>query len=135
MREIRGKKRDIDRLKIDMWNLDRDFPLKRARGPRKARGAPPRVAKRRAKYSDWPPQSQSAQFVEFIQKQFARYLRAPVPENPCEKTGEFLRLHPAQKFLSKIIAPDTSVRRMLIAAATGAGKTVMVSSILCNFLN
>lgn len=92
-------------------------------------------------YSDWPSQDNTASFTRFIHEHYDRFKQVPPSnwKNGCVQTstamGKKFKLLPHQQFVASIISPATKVKRMLIASSTGSGKTMIVTSIICNFLD
>jgi hypothetical protein len=91
-------------------------------------------------YGDWPAQEDGEAFVAFIRNSFERFKADPPAQwtDNCKASRDRcgrLKLLPHQRFIHSIVAPNTTVKRMLIAASTGSGKTMLVASIICNFLD
>lgn len=90
-------------------------------------------------YHQWPSQSEGPAFVRFVGTHLAKYGGSDGPDRSwrdnCILGNEaFLDLLPFQQFLAQIVSPKTTLRRVLVAASTGSGKTMVVAQILCNFL-
>lgn len=93
-------------------------------------------------YGEWPEQESGRPFVRFIQENYRRFKRAPQSNwtNSCDDSksrqanGRF-KLQPHQQFIASIVSPATKVKRIMVASSTGSGKTILVTSIICNFLD
>lgn len=88
--------------------------------------------------TNWPEQS-DPRFPAFISREFARFATSSDvvsgDENNCSVSPKTFSLLPHQKFLGAILSPRTKIRKVLVAASTGSGKTVVVANILCNYLD
>lgn len=89
---------------------------------------------------EWPKQADSAGFVSFVRSRFAAFfvdLENTPTLNRCINSRDeqnFLKATLFQSFIAHFVHPSSSIRRLLIAATVGAGKTYLVGSILCNFV-
>lgn len=91
-------------------------------------------------FADWPEQS-DPRFPAFVAREFKRFASKAdtnANTNNCSAAatnqGQFTML-PHQRFLATILSPNTKIRKMLVAASTGSGKTVIVANIICNYLD
>lgn len=102
--------------------------------------APKRAVWRPPPYEAWPEQCSGKKFVEFVRENYSRFKADPPKQwtDNCKASrlaNGRLTLLPHQKFIQAIVGPHTTLKRMLIAASTGSGKTMLVASIICNFLD
>lgn len=82
------------------------------------------------------PEVSSAEFVPFVRRLLARrklVMGAAPDENACASLGESgkgIDLEAYQKVLGLLVSPDSPVRRVLVKADTGAGKTCYAGPII-----
>ena len=102
--------------------------------------APTRVVWRAPPYEDWPSQDSGDKFVAFVRANYSRFKADPPKQwtDNCKASRTpdgRLKLLAHQKFIQAVVGPHTTFKRMLIAASTGSGKTMLVASIICNYLD